>query len=416
MPQFMTGTTTAIPTSKPFVAADDRLGAAKEIALKLLSYCRANDWAGYDPYDALNSRIFQALPFLNFKLARLMLTQANKRSPINLRPLLLVPKSHNPKGLALFLVSLLKLRRAGLVEDDGTVGRMADRILALRSENTPYTCWGYNFAWQTRFELVPRGLPNIICTTFAGNALLDLHASSREARYLEATVSAANFILDVLYWKPSASDSCFSYTPLWRAQVHNANLLGAAFLYRVGQASGEKRFLEPALEAARFSVKHQYDDGSWDYGESDSPSQRWKDNFHTGYNLCALRDLGWHADTKEFEPAVRLGFQFYREHFFSEDGAPKYYHNATYPIDVHSVAQSVITLLALRDLGEANVELARSVLAWSISNMWDERRSYFYCQKHPRYTVKIPYMRWAQAWMLLALATLLEHGTQEIRK
>src|SRR5262245_66612236 len=104
----MTGTTTASPATKPSVGGDHRLDAAREIALKLLSYCRANDWAGYDPYDALNSRIFQALPFLNFKLARLALTQANKRSPINFRPLLLVPKSHNPKGLALFLVSLLK--------------------------------------------------------------------------------------------------------------------------------------------------------------------------------------------------------------------------------------------------------------------------------------------------------------------
>jgi hypothetical protein len=409
-------TSAASTISKPALQADERMEATRATALKLLSYCRANDWAGHDPYDALNSRIFQALPFLNFKLARLALTQANKRSPINLRPLLLVPKSHNPKGLALFLVSWLKLSRAGLVEDDGTAGRLADRILTLRSENTPYTCWGYNFAWQTRFELVPRGLPNIICTTFAGNALLDLHESSREPRYLEAAVSAANFIFDVLYWKPSATDSCFSYTPLWRAQVHNANLLGAAFLCRVAQESGDGRFWEPALAAARFSVKRQYDDGSWDYGESDSPSQRWKDNFHTGYNLCALRNLGRAAKTSEFEPAVRSGFKFYRDHFFREDGAPKYYHNATYPIDVHSVAQSVITLMALRDLDGDNVELARAVLAWAISNLWDERRSYFYCQKHRCYTVKIPYIRWAQAWMLLALATMLEHGIQEVHK
>ena len=28
-------------------------------ALKLLGYCRANDWAGYDPYDVLNSGIFK---------------------------------------------------------------------------------------------------------------------------------------------------------------------------------------------------------------------------------------------------------------------------------------------------------------------------------------------------------------------
>ena len=39
--------------------------------------------------------------------------------------------------------------------------------------------------------------------------------------------------------------------------------------------------------------------------------------------------------------------------------------------------------------------------------MWDERR-YFYYQVFPFFTSKIPYMRWSQAWMLYALAILLE--------
>ncbi len=183
----MMTTVPSIPAGTPATGTTGRRNdlspAVKETALKLLAYCRANDWAGYDPYDALNSRVFQALPFLNFKWSRLALTQLNKRSPINLRPLLLVPKSQNPKGLALFLVSLLKLSRAGMVEDDGSIRKLADRLLELRSENTPFSCWGYNFAWQTRFELVPRGLPNIICTTFAANALLDVHQKHPEPRW-----------------------------------------------------------------------------------------------------------------------------------------------------------------------------------------------------------------------------------------
>src|ERR1035437_9493214 len=77
--------------------------ALEAVLLKLLAYCRTNDWAGYDPYDALNSRVFAALPFLNSRLPRLVLTQALKRTPINLRRLLLVPKPQNPKALALFL-------------------------------------------------------------------------------------------------------------------------------------------------------------------------------------------------------------------------------------------------------------------------------------------------------------------------
>ena len=77
-------------------------------ARKLLAHCRENDWAGYDPYDALNSRIFMALPVLQSRLPRLVLTQLLKRSPINVRSVLQIPKTQNPKGIALFLSALLK--------------------------------------------------------------------------------------------------------------------------------------------------------------------------------------------------------------------------------------------------------------------------------------------------------------------
>jgi len=374
-------------------------------ALKLLAYCHTNDWAGDDPYDALNSRLFQSLPFLNFRLARLALTQGMKRSPLNLRRWMVVPRTHNPKALALFVPALLKLSRIGLLPQEQLIGMVTEKLLALRSGNSPYWCWGYNFPWQSRVALVPRGLPNIICTTFAANALLDVYEVSREPRYLSIAVSAAEFVRNILYRSDGDAVACFDYTPLGRSEVHNANFLGAAFLCRVSKETGDKTWLGPALKAVRFSVGKQYEDGSWDYGEA--PSQRWKDNFHTGFNLCALRTIARCAETSDFESHVQRGFEFYKNHFFREDGAPKYYHDRTYPIDIHSVAQSIITLLALKDLHNGNVALAGAVFKWAIANMWDER-GYFYHQKSPGYTIKIPYMRWGQAWMLLALATLLE--------
>src|SRR5215471_18053630 len=88
--------------------------AAEEAALKLLAYCQASDWAGYDPYDALNSRIFTALPLLNSRIPRLVLTQVLKRSPINIRRLMRVPQTQNPKAIALFLAAFLKLSRCGV--------------------------------------------------------------------------------------------------------------------------------------------------------------------------------------------------------------------------------------------------------------------------------------------------------------
>jgi hypothetical protein len=384
---------------------------AKSATLQLLDYCQKENWSGYDPYDALNSKIFERLPFLNLRLFRLGLTQLLKRSPVNVRPLLLVPKLQNPKALALFLMSFVKLSKLGFLPEKELINNMQKRLMALRSPDTHYWCWGYSFPWQTRTLLVPRWAPNLVCTNFVANALLDAYQEDNDPRWLEMAVSAAEYVLNDLYWE-DAKVACFAYpTPLSRSRVHNANFLGAALLCRVYALNGKEKFLDPAIKVTRYSAAAQNEEGSWDYGENST--QRWVDNFHTGYNLCALKDIGRYAGTLEFDNHVQRGFRFYRDHFFTEDGAPRYFHNRTYPIDSHSVAQSIITLLKLNKICHDTRELAVSVFEWSMSNMRD-KKGYFYYQSYPDLTIRTSYMRWTQAWMLLALCTLLENSVNYI--
>src|SRR5262245_59541284 len=129
---------------------NNRVEAPESAVLKLLEYCRDNDWSGHDPYDALNSGLFEAWPILNSRIPRLALTQLLKRSPWNARRWLRIPATQNPKALALFLVSALKLSEAGLIADEQLARSMVERLVALRSAGSPYWCWGYSFAWQTR--------------------------------------------------------------------------------------------------------------------------------------------------------------------------------------------------------------------------------------------------------------------------
>jgi hypothetical protein len=372
-----------------------------------LEYCRKNNWAGFDPYDALNSRLFNVTPFARSRICRIAITQILKRLPINLRPLLLVQREQNPKAIALFLRAVVKLSKIGILERNDLIEAMVNRLVALRSPNTQYWCWGYCFPWQTRNDLVPRWSPNLVCTTFVANALLDAYESTRVPHYLDMAVSAADYVLDELYWEDGESHSTgFSYPmPGLRIRVHNANFLGAAHLCRVYRHAGKRRFPEPALRVARYSAAKQKNDGSWDYGEA--PTQRWIDNFHTGYNLCALQAIHQDTGTSEFEVHIQRGFNFYREHFFREDGAPRYFHERMYPIDIHCVAQSIITLLALKDMGGDNISLSNTIIRWAMTHMWDER-GYFYYQVFPLGTNKISYMRWSQAWMLFALSMYLE--------
>jgi hypothetical protein len=380
--------------------------------LELLAYCRANDWAGYDPYDALNSRIFKALPFLDSRWPRLVMTQVLKRSPVNVRSLLLIPKTQNSKAMSLFLVGLIRLQKAGLLEDETLIDYMAKRLVEMRSPGVPYWAWGYSFPWQTRTIVVPVGAPNIVCTIFVTNALLDLYEVRKDPRLLAMALSAADYIATLVWTKGDVTSVAYPL-PTLQSKIHNANFLGAALLARVARLSGNCRHVELALKLACWSALKQAADGSWPYGEL--PKQEWIDNFHTAYNLTGLRVLGECAGTDEFEPAVRRGYDFYRKHFFLEDGTPRYFHNNTYPIDVHCVAQSILSSVEFKHLDPGGVRLARSVFGWAMTNMRDER-GFFYYRKLPYCTIRTSYMRWSQAWMFLALATLsAELATTERR-
>ena len=114
-----------------------------------------------------------------------------------------------------------------------------------------------------------RGAPNLVCTTFVGNALLDAFESLGDSQYLDMAASAAKYIHDELLWTGPEVSASLSYpVASSRVPVHNANFLGAAFLCRVFRHSGETGLLDDALKVARYSASRQHDDGSWDYGES----------------------------------------------------------------------------------------------------------------------------------------------------
>jgi hypothetical protein len=194
--------------------------------------------------------------------------------------------------------------------------------------------------------------------------------------------------------------------------VYNANFLAAALLCRVYKLTGDDKFLGPALHAARCSAAKQNADGSWYYG--DAPTQGWIDNFHTGFNLGALKSIGKYAETTEFEPCIQRGFEFYRTHFYREDGAARYFHNSTFPIDIHAVAQSIITPLEMDGRDAANRQMSRAAFRYAMNHMWDDR-GFFYYRVLRSCTIRTSYMRWSQAWMLLALSLLLR-GSDEMMK
>jgi hypothetical protein len=380
----------------------DMLEAA---ALTLLRrWVEARDFAGYDPYDALNSSVLRILS-LGSKWGRVAVIQGMKRCPVNLRRLLVVRPGHNPKALGLFLEGYARLYRK---DPDDSARVLFIRLMELLESQRSSRCsgngWGYNFDWQSRVFFVPRGTPNIVCTSFIGHALLDVWDTLHEQRALDLAVPIAQFFLRGLNRTPEGDTFCFSYTPVDTYAVHNANLLGASLLIRLYNITGDCVLREAALAALSYSMKYQREDGSWFYSER--PGSKWIDSFHTGFNLESIRrflDLG---QASEHVEAYSAGVEFYAQKFFLPDGTPKYFHDRLYPIDIHSAAEA-ITFFS----GEvAYTDLAERVLSWALANMYDGSGRFWF-QKHKRFTIRVPYMRWSQAWMFRALTAYEERLT-----
>lgn len=369
----------------------------------LKSHCENEDFKGWDPYDGLNSRLFQSIPIIrSSRFFRLAWIQLFKRSPINFRKIAVVPKGYNSKGLGLFLSGYCNLYNIEPTEEKlNKIKFLADKLLEMQSKGYSGACWGYNFDWQARAFFQPKGTPTVVATSFITDALIEAYHITKNLSYLETVKSTAQFVLnDLNRTHDDDGTFSFSYSPLDKTQVFNASLLGAKLLSQVYTFTQETLLLEESEKAIRYVCKRQQENGAWAYGTL--PYHQWIDNFHTGFNLECINAYQKVSGNNQFSRNLKMGLDYYLETFFTEEGMPKYYNNSIHPIDIHSPAQLVVTLSKLEILIK-NKELAERVLGWTINNMQDEK-GYFYYQITKFFSSKIPYMRWAQAWMFYAFS------------
>ena len=369
----------------------------------LEQYLQDEHFKGYDPFDALNSPVLKMMSFDN-KLLRILYIQTLKRLPFNIRPILGIRKNYNPKGVGLFLWGYAKLyemnKKSEYLEK---IEFFLDLLEELRSEGYSGNCWGYNFDWQSRAFYLPRYTPTLVNSSFIGHALLDTHEYTKNSKSLEMAIAIKDFILDDLNRTEEEAGICFSYSPVDDTAIHNANLLGASLLIRLYKYTKDESIKDAALSSLSYSMKHQRDDGSWFYAETDI--QRWIDSFHTGFNLQSILYFLGEGFGNEYQEPFAKGVDFYAKNFFRPDGTPCYYHDKLDPIDIHSAAQAVVFFSWM---GEKYRDLTEKVMGWMIENLRD-RTGFFYYRKGKLLRNKIPYIRWSQAWAFHALTEYLFH-------
>ena len=386
--------------------------------MRLRIYCENEQYKGWDPYDGLNSKVAHwLLPLKHSAILRLVVIQGFKRCSVNLRPLMMVPKEYNAKGIGLFLQGYCNLLKAVRKRPEqeaylGTeaelmtkVNEIAELLISLQSKGDYHgACWGYNFGWQAKFLFYfPAYTPTVVATNFCATALMQAYEVKKKKKYLDVALTSAEFVRQDLHRTEHEGGFLFSYSKFPNnREVLNASLLGSRLLSYAYKYTGNEEYKELAGKSVAACCQLQESDGSWIYGLS--KGQRWVDSFHTGYNLDGIIAYQELTGDKTYNEYIEKGFKYYIDNFFEKDGTPKYYNNQMYPIDIHCPGQLLVTLKRLHKYDE-NKELAEKVVEWAIRNMQD-KDGYFYYQLKKGISSKISYMRWSNAFMFCALSYL----------
>jgi hypothetical protein len=354
------------------------------------------EWRGFDPYDALNSP-FAPYVTLGTALGQRALTQAVKRSPLNLRPLLRIEPAHNDKALGLVASGYARLAAARADEDAAAAARRwLDQLISGAAVDGRGRAWGYHFPVRTRFFGYARGTPNTIATSFVGHALLDGLEFLGDARFGDAARDASAYLLEHML----DSERFFRYLPGKRELVHNANLLACSVAVRTS-ALRDERLDGRVAEAVSTSVAAQRADGSWPY--SASPAGTWVDNFHTGYVLESLGRCSVLVDG--LQPALGRGFDYWERALFGPDGEPKPSPARRFPVDAHDYAQAIETWLSAAAWRDDALVRARRTANLLVQRMLNSR-GYVNFQRGRFFTNRVPYIRWTTAPTFRALAGL----------
>ncbi len=267
-------------------------------------------------------------------------------------------------------------------------------------------CWGNAFDYISRASYLPAGAPTIVWSGLIGHHFIEGYRLLRDESYLAVARSVGEFIMKDLPRIPQERGVCLGYVVDYPFAVHNANLLGARFLAELFRETGDRQYRDLAREAVLYSASAQLPNGAWYYGEH--PMHHWIDNWHTAYNLDAILDYGLNTESKEFEAVYHKGLQFYHDHFFNPDGAPRYYWDRDYKFDIQSASQAIDTLVTAGTVHRQPAMLATAgrVARWAIDNMQDSA-GYFYLWKNKWWTNKTPTFHWGGTTMFHALAHLL---------
>lgn len=390
--------------NKPITDTEQFLNSLNSV----LSWAKSRNYTGFNKYDALDSGFLRLMSFGN-KWIRLVYSQVVMRFPLNLRPVLFVPRTPNPKGYALFAMTYLNLyKTSGNTIHLEEAERMLSWLLENKSPHYPTICWGYQYPWQDVGFFAKANLPNRVVTYFVCSAFMDAYDVTRKKEYLDVVGEAMKFMLEapkVLFEDDTMK--CLSYVPDERIHwiVMDVSALTASICARYYASKPSEILLKEATKLIRFVVDKQTNYGAWYYSHPAGDHSKMHDNYHTGYICDAILDYSKYSGNDEFMPAYHQGIKYYKEHLFLKNGTARWMNNSTYPIDVHGSAQGIISFVKAAEFDKSFLDTAKIIAQWTIQNM-QHRKGWFYYQKTKLFRKPYTLMHWSNGWMARGLSEL----------
>jgi hypothetical protein len=376
---------------------------------KLIRHCESEEFMGFDPYDALNS-------FINFKLLGRWgppaVIQLQKRNPINIRFILGIKKNYNPKGMGLFLKAYCILyKKTGTLTYLENARFLFNWLKNNFSKGYSGHAWGYNFDWASSEIYLPAFTPSVVVTSFVVDGIFEYYQLTKDEEAKTLINSASQYIINDIPVTQFENGLAFSYSHLLTDCCYNASLLAAEVLAKADYLNGTKSCDQQINKAIDFVLSKQHNNGEWWYSYNPKNGiERKQIDFHQGFIIISLANLNafLNQPRTEVNLAIEKGLHYYRNKQFFENGQSLWRIPKKWPVDIHNQSQGILTFASLKDYNSGYLEFAKKVSEWTIKNM-QSKQGFFFFRKNPLYTNRIPYMRWSQAWMMLALAVQIQY-------
>lgn len=377
-------------------------------------YIKNENYAGYDPYDTLNSRInFQKFG----KWIPILLTQFQKRNPINIRKIIGIKKTHSTKGFGLLLNAYVKLyiktKDESLRE---SIEYIKNWLIENQSNYNGSNCWGYDYPYYNPKEKVNKDFPTVVHHSYIYKGFFEYYKLFNDDKVKNILIKNLDFIKNEIPIIEYQEGISFGYNPqsvdlvCYNASLHASYCLSIGYYF-----TNDVNLLNKAVRAVEFVISRQREDGSWFYSaDRELLKERKQIDFHQGFILESIFDIKklLKINNEKWENSIKKGLKFYYKEQFNEDGWSYYRLPQKYPIDVHNQSQGIITFEKLKEYDMKYNVFALKITKWTILNM-QSKKGYFYYRKYKYFTNKISYMRWSQAWMLLALSYMQEQVCEQ---